>query len=398
MTDARPPPGQIVIAGGGIGGLAAALALARQNIPSEVLERRPAFGEDGAGIQIGPNGTRILTALGVAPMLEASVTTPDAVHIRDAMSGRDLARFPLGPWIAERHGAPYWTLHRRDLHKALLDTARREPLIRIRTDVVVTALREERDESVTAVAADGEASRGRALIAADGAWSALRTDPFGGGAPRYTGKCAVRTVLPVSAVPEPLRRPEVNLWIGPDVHVVHYPVSGGEAVALVAIFDDGRVAGDWNSPCDRGWVGARRQRFAPLLKDLVGRPDTWRRWSLLALETSPQFSVGRMALLGDAAHPVLPFLAQGGVMALEDAVVVARALAADPQDPARALEAYARERTPRVRRVAEASRANGRIYHMEGVMAAGRNMALRHIPPERFMSRYDWLYGWALPA
>lgn len=397
MTDATASPGQVVIAGGGIGGLAAALALAREKIPSEVLERRPAFGEDGAGIQIGPNGTRILAALGVAPMLEASTTTPDALHIRDAMTGRDLARFPLGPWIAERHGAPYWTLHRRDLHKALLETAKREPLIWIRTAVTVSALREDR-AGVTVVASDGETTSGNALIAADGAWSALRAKPFGGGAPRYTGKCAVRTVLPLSAVPEALRRPDVNLWIGPDVHVVHYPVSSGDAVALVAIFDDGRIAGDWNSPCDRGWVGARRQRFAPLLKDLVGRPDTWRRWSLLALETPPQFSVGRMALLGDAAHPVLPFLAQGGVMALEDAVVAARALAADPQDPARAFAAYARERTPRVRRVAQASRANGRIYHMEGVMAAARNLALRHLPAERFMRRYDWLYGWALPT
>lgn len=397
MMDATAPLDQVVIAGGGIGGLATALALAQENIPTEVLERRAAFGEDGAGIQIGPNGTRILAKLGVAPTLEACATTPAALHIRDAMTGRDLAHLPLGPWIAERHGAPYWTLHRRDLHKALLAAAKREPLIRIRTDVNVTALREEQD-GVTAVAADGEASRGRALIAADGAWSNLRAEPFGGSAPHYIGKCAVRTVLPVTDMPHELRRPEVNLWIGPDVHVVHYPVSGGDAVALVAIFDDGRIAGDWNAPCDRGWVGARRQRFAPMLKDVVARPDTWRRWSLLALDTAPKLAAGRMALLGDAAHPVLPFLAQGGVMALEDAVVVARALASDPQDPARAFDAYARERAPRLRRVAEASRANGRIYHMEGVMAAARNLALKHVPPERFMRRYDWLYGWAYPA
>ena len=391
------PLDQVVIAGGGIGGLATALALARENIPSEVLERRPVFGEDGAGIQIGPNGTRILAELGVRPMLEECATTPDALRIRDAMTGRDLARFPLGPWIAERHGAPYWTLHRRDLHRALLEAVKHDPRIRIRTDMNVAALSDE-PEGVTAVMADGGVTKGSALIAADGAWSALRNDGFGGGAPRYTGKCAVRTVLPASSVPEGLRGPDVNLWLGPDVHVVHYPVSAGEAVALVAIFDDGRIAGDWNSPCDRGWVGARRQRFAPLLKDLVARPDTWRRWSLLALETPPKLAVGRRALLGDAAHPVLPFLAQGGVMALEDAVVVARALAADPRDPARAFAAYARDRAPRVRRVAEASRKNGRIYHMEGVMAATRNLALRHIPPEHFMGRYDWLYGWTPPA
>ena len=397
MTSSSAPLGKVVIAGGGIGGLATALALARHGIPSEVLERRPAFGEDGAGIQIGPNGTRILAALGVAPALEARAATPDALRIRDAATAHDLACFSLGRWIADRHGAPYWTLHRRDLHDALLAAAIREPLVRVRTGVDVTGVRDEGD-SVAAVARDGETVEGHALIVADGAWSALRARAFAGATPRYTGKSAVRAVLPIAEVPDTLRNNEVHLWLGPDVHVVHYPVSAGEAVALVAVFDDGRIAGNWNAPCDRDWVAARTQRFAPPLQDLLARPEAWRRWSLLTLDTLPQFSAGRMALLGDAAHPVLPFLAQGGVMALEDAVVVASALVADPTDPARAFVAYARDRADRVRDVAAASRQNGRIYHMRGLMAAARNLALRHVPSERFMRRYDWLYGWQPPG
>jgi salicylate hydroxylase len=190
----------------------------------------------------------------------------------------------------------------------------------------------------------------------------------------------------------------VHLWLEPDVHVVHYPVSGGHAVALVAIFADRRVAVDWSAPCDRAWVEKRTGTFAPILRDLLSKPETWRRWSLMTLREPPRMSTGRMALLGDAGHPILPFLAQGGVMALEDAVVVADALAAHPDDWPRALETYARSRAARVRKVARASRMNGSIFHLGGVLAAARNAALARIPPERFMSRYDWLYGWTPPS
>lgn len=387
---------KVLIAGGGIGGLATALALARRGIASVVLERRLLFGEDGAGIQIGPNGTRILEALGVAPFLKARVTAPDALRILDAATARPLGTFPLGRWIAERHGAPYWVAHRRDLHNALLSAVEREPLIQIRMGFDVTAVRDEQG-AVTAMSANADECRGDVLIAADGAWSALRPRAFSGPAPAYTGKCAVRAVLPIEDVPDALHRTEVHLWLGPDVHVVHYPVSAGHAVALVAVFEDPHVAADWSTSCDRAWVSGRTAGFAPLLRELLARPEQWRRWSLMTLRRRPRVAVGRTALLGDAAHPVLPFLAQGGVMALEDAVVVADALAADPGDPARALTAYARARAARVRRVANASRMNGRIYHLSGLMAAARNLALARIPPDRFMRRYDWLYGWTAP-
>ncbi len=384
---------KVLIAGGGIGGLATALALAKRGIASSVLERRLLFGEDGAGIQIGPNGTRILEELGAAEFLRARVSVPDALRIRDAANGRQLGNFPLGRWIALRHGAPYWVAHRRDLHNALLSAAEREPLITIRMGFDVSGVRDQVNQ-VTAMSVNEDEARGDVLIAADGAWSALRARAFAGPATVYTGKCAVRTVVPIEEVPQTLNRTEVHLWLGRDVHVVHYPVNAGRAVAIVAIFDDRSIAIDWSTPCDRDWVTARTKGLDPLLRELLAAPENWRRWSLLALRHHPRFVAGRMALLGDAAHPVLPFLAQGGVMALEDAVVIADALGADPADPAAALEAYERARRARVRRVAGASAMNGRIFHLHGAMAAARNFALARIPPERFMRRYDWLYGW----
>src|SRR5690606_32401135 len=231
--------------------------------------------------------------------------------------------FPLGRWIAERHGAPYWVAHRRDLHNALFAAVEREPLIQIRMGFEVTAVRDGDAGSVTVTSANADEARGDALIAADGAWSALRVRAFDGPGPTYTGKCAVRAVLPIEDVPEALHRTEVHLWLGRDVHVVHYPVNAGHAVALVAIFHDRQILQDWSTSCDPTWVTAQTAGFAPLLRELLARPESWRRWSLMRLARRPRTTAGRMALLGDAAHPVLPFLAQGGVMALEDAVVAA---------------------------------------------------------------------------
>jgi salicylate hydroxylase len=261
----------------------------------------------------------------------------------------------------------------------------------------VDAVSDERD-GVTATSANGEDPlKGRAGVVADGAWSGLRMRTFGGGLADFTGKTAARTVVPIDAMPEALHRTEVHLWLGPNVHVVHYPVSSGHAVAVVAIFNDVRIANDWSTVRDPGWMMGRSGGFAPLLRDLLARPAEWRSWPLLALKKRPRFAAGRTALLGDAAHPILPFLAQGGVMALEDAVVLANELSQRPDDPAAAFQAYERQRRARVRRVAAASATNGRVYHLGGRLAAARNFALARIPPERFMSRFDWLYGWRPP-
>jgi salicylate hydroxylase len=391
-------PGSVLIAGGGIGGLAAALALARSGIASHVLERRRNFGPDGAGIQIGPNGTKILAQLGLAKALSVAAALPEGINIRDAATAQPLGHLPLGRWISDRHGSPYWTLHRRDLHEALLAAAVAEPLISISNGTGVADAHEEPGR-VVVTADDGRHWTGDALVAADGVWSTLRSDVFAGAGLTFTGKRAARAVIPMSSVPPGLSQNEVNIWLAPAAHVVHYPISAGREVALVAVFDGQEASSDWSAACDPKWIEERSREFAAPLRELLSVSPTWRAWSLQSLPRWPQFAQGRMALLGDAAHPVLPFLAQGGVLALEDAVVLADCLGEKGSGEVNErLEAYNRLRHRRARNVARASHFNGRIYHLSGWAAELRNRGFSMLSAERLMGGYDWLYGWAPPG
>jgi salicylate hydroxylase len=387
----RPQP--VLIAGGGIGGLAAAIALAQRGVASHVLERRTAFHEEGAGIQIGPNGTRILRRLGVADALRPYVGVPEAIRVREGASGEELARLPLGRWMAMRYGAPYWVAHRSDLHAALMQAVRAEPLIALSMGSEVAEVATD-GEMVAVATESGQAWTGIALIAADGVWSVIRSREFGSGAPRFAGKCAARSVLPLEVLPPQFHRPETGIWLFPDAHVVHYPVSAGAELAVVVIVKDVHDDEDWSAPVPPVWVQQRLPACAPLLRDLITQARTWRKWALHTLPVARTWSRGPIALLGDAAHPILPFLAQGGVLALEDAAVLADALQRFGADAARAFEWYERRRRPRAERVARASRRNGRIYHLSGALAGARNLVLRMAPPQRLMAGYDWLYGW----
>jgi salicylate hydroxylase len=382
----------VLIAGGGIGGLALALALAKRGIACHVLERRAAFSEAGAGIQIGPNGTKILAEIGAAGALAPLAAAPDALRILDATTGKLVARLPLGRWIEARHGAPYWTAHRQDLHGALLAGACREPLVTISSGADVAAA-ESGGAAALARAADGRTWTGDALVAAEGLWSPLRTALFQSAPPRPAGKTAARAVIPMESVAEGALRHEVCLWLGPRTHAVHYPVRAGAELALVVVFEDSQVSTDWGRPLERAAIEALAARFPPPLRALTQSVPAWRAWSLHDLAPLPPFAKGRIALLGDAAHPVLPFLAQGAILALEDAVVLADCVAAHDDIPT-ALGDYEQRRRRRVRRLAHASRLNGAIYHLSGIIAALRNAMLAALPPERLMAGFDWVYGW----
>jgi 2-polyprenyl-6-methoxyphenol hydroxylase-like FAD-dependent oxidoreductase len=383
----------VLIAGAGIGGLAAAIALARRGIASHVLEQRAAFHEEGAGIQIGPNGTRILKQLKVAEALRPRVGLPEAIRVRDGTSGTELARLPLGRWIAARHGAPYWVAHRKDLHAALLQTARAEPLVALSMEFDVAEVATEGPHVAVASAA-GQAWTGKALIAADGLWSTIRPLLFSAEAPRFAGKSAARSVLPLDALPPEFFKQETGVWLSPDAHVVHYPVSAGAELAVAVIVEDEHDDSEWSAPVHPAWVRQHLPACAEPLADLISEAKSWKRWALHTLPPLRSWSRGPVALLGDAAHPVLPFLAQGGVLALEDAVVLAEALHKFPSDVPGALSWYTHRRRGRAARVAAASRRSGAIYHMSGPLARARNFALRSLGPERLMARYDWLYGW----
>ena len=383
----------VAIAGGGIGGLSAALAIARLGLAAHVFERRATFPDEGAGIQIGPNGSKILIELGLAEALRAAAAEPDGISVRDGVDGRELSRFPLGAWIRDRHGGPYWTLHRQDLHAVLLAAAKATPGITFSTGADVLSF-QNRDDCVDVRVAESDPVEASALIAADGLWSRLRGQVTAALALQRSGKCAYRSVALRSNFPGGLAANDVHIWLSPGAHVVHYPVRQGREIAIVVVVDDTARGDSWSVAAPEGWLGAHAAAFPTALRHLLTGARTWRMWPLQTLAPLAHWTDGRVALIGDAAHPILPFLAQGGVMAIEDAAVLAACLSRDGRSVAEQLNAFARLRQSRTARVAAASKRNGRIYHLSGPMALARNAALLVAPPSLLMAGYDWLYGW----
>jgi salicylate hydroxylase len=401
MTHLGPNLGPILIAGGGIGGLALALALARCGLRSIVLERQDRPTAAGAGIQLGPNGVRALEALGVADALRPCVGEPEAIEVRGGASGRRLARLPLGRWIAARHGAPYWVAHRGDLHGVLLAAAAGDPLIEMRTGFEVATVAQT-PAQVSVADVDGRRLAGPVLVGADGLWSAVRAALAPGSTPRPAGATAARTVIPADQA-GPLAAAGVGVWLTPEAHVVHYPVRRGSEVALVVIARgaETRAERGWDAHVDAATLGRRLAPFHPGLKEVLlpeaGRSWPWREWTLYTLPPLPAWVQGRVVLLGDAAHPMLPYLAQGGALALEDAVVLADCLAS-ATDPAAALARFEALRAARARRVQAASLRQGRIYHLAPPLSWARDAALALTPGPLLMAGYDWLYGWHPPS
>jgi salicylate hydroxylase len=362
-------------------------------IASTILERAEVFSEAGAGIQLGPNAVRVLQHLGAGDALAPMVACPQAITVLDGPSGRPLARLPLGEWIAHRHGAPYWVARRADLQAALLAVVHAAPLIEIVTGFQVERF-EETGCEIRVFSKDRRMVRGALLVGADGHWSVVRHQLWPSGALTFTGMTAARALLPAQAVPRPYREHVTRVWLAPQRHVVHYPVRSGAEIAVIVIAKDSWGGADWSATADRQAVLDKVTPFAPELREVLASARDWRKWALYDLSPLERWSRGRATLLGDAAHPILPYLAQGGAMAIEDAATLAAALAAHRSDPAGALVRYERVRRRRVIRVQSASRINGRIYHLAGPLAVARNLVLKNVPADRIMSRYDWLYGW----
>jgi salicylate hydroxylase len=383
----------ILIAGAGIGGLSLAIALARQGLPSRVLERRGELAEAGAGIQLGPNAVSALSRLGVADRLKPSIGAPDCLRVHDGRSGQCLAELPLGDWIAKRHQAPYWVAHRADLHAALLETASALPQIELVTASEVTSFTPA-DGGVVAATADGGRHHGVLLVGADGIWSRIRKELWPDFSLTYSGKTASRAVVSRADAPAAFRDMATGVWLSPVGHVVHYPVRGGQEIALVVILKEEWPGEGWGLPVDRDRLIGRLGAFSDRLTAFLSSAREWRRWPLYDPEPLPRWSKGRVTLLGDAAHPVLPFLAQGGALAIEDAETLAAAIRMWPSQPAMAIDAYERTRRPRAIRMQAASRRNGVIYHLSNPASLARDLTLRAVPGQRLMALYDWVYGW----
>ena len=391
-------PDRVLIAGAGIGGLTAALALARQGIAVALFDQARKLEEAGAGVQLGPNAIHVLTELGLADRLKSAVVAPSAIRVRSGRSGRGVATMPLGTTSIARFGAPHWLIHRADLQSALLAAVADEPLITLTLGAKVDDFAIE-PAGVRAIVADGRSSAdcvGSALIGADGLWSRLRARLGDAAEPRFAARTAFRALVPVADMTPSDRDSVVNLWIGRNGHVVHYPIRAGTAVNIVAVTSNRWRSPAWSTAASREEVLDRFPEaiWAAPLRQLLAAPRRWQKWALYDRPTLRTWGRGPVTLLGDAAHPMLPYLAQGAGMAIEDAAVLARELARSPDDRAAALRRYESARAPRTARVQRAARRNDVTYHLGEPAAFVRDTAMRVLGGSRLLARFDWIYDW----
>ena len=390
-----------MIAGAGIGGLTAALALARRGLRVTLFDQMEKLEEAGAGIQLAPNATRILVALGLAERLKPTLVQPSAIRLRSGPSGRDIATMPLDAATLERYGAPYWVIHRADLHKALIEAVAGEPQIALMLGATVGNFTIDAT-GVRATVHRGSSARaetdyeGAALICADGLWSRMRALLGDRTPPRFAGRGAFRAIVPAAQLPPQDREPVVNMWMGPDGHLVHYPVRAGAAVNIVAVCGDRWQSAVWNTRAGRDEVLERfpAPAWAAAARRLLAAPEHWQKWALYDRAPSTTWGYGPVTLLGDAAHPMLPFLAQGASMAIEDAAVLAHELARLPGDRNAALRHYETARRARTARIQRASRRANLHFHLQGPAAFARDTLLRALGGKRLLTRYDWIYRW----
>lgn len=387
----------VLVAGGGIGGLSTAIALGRARFETSVLERSAFTEQSGAGIQLGPNATRVLRDLGVLDLLMPQAFRPDAVWLFDGLTGRKLATVPLGDRAEQRYGAPYLTFHRADLHAGLRAAAEAASTVSLSSGFNVTRVEDTHGDGaageITVTDSEGSTLGGSALVGADGLWSLVRKYIAPDSWLSFTGATAFRTLLPLQDVPAPFAAPIVGLWLGPNAHLVHYPVRAGEALNVIAVAETGGKTEGWNRAADRSALLAAFSRWCQDPQSLLERADNWRAWSLFSLSALPHWSRGAVTLLGDAAHPVLPYLAQGAGLAIEDAATLARCLSETRDDPGTAFRAYQTFRHGRAQRLQRTARRFGRTYHMGGPLRLARNAVLSLRGEDAALQGLDWLYG-----
>jgi salicylate hydroxylase len=382
----------VLVAGGGIGGLAAALALVRQGFPVKVLEQAAQLGEIGAGIQLGPNAFSAFDALGIGEKARGRAVYTDEMVMHDALDETLVGRIPTGEAFRQRFGNPYAVIHRADVHMSLLEGVRESGLVELLTSTAVQRV-EQDDTGVTVFDNAGNQHRGVALIGADGVKSAVRRQYVGDEA-RVSGHVVYRAVVDRENFPPDLRWNAASIWVGPNCHLVHYPLRGGEQYNVVVTFHS-REKEEWSvREGSREEVQSYFEGICPKARQLIDLPKDWKRWATADREPIAQWNFGRVTLLGDAAHATLQYLAQGACMALEDAVTLGEALRVQDNDLGKAFDLYQRSRVARTARVVLSAREMGRIFHARGVERLVRNDLWKGRTPERFYDAMEWLYGW----
>jgi len=382
----------VLVAGGGIGGIAASLALVRRGFSVKVLEQAPQLGEIGAGLQVGPNGFAAFDALGIGEFARARAVYTDEMVMLDALDEYEVGRIPTTEAFIKRFGNPYAVIHRADVHKSLLEGAQITKRIEVATSTQVQRV-EQDDDGVTVFDAKGGQHRGIAVIGADGVKSAVRRQYVGDDA-RVSGHVVYRAVVEKKDFPADLRWNAATIWVGPNCHLVHYPLRGGEQYNVVVTFHSNEKE-EWSVRVgSREEVQSYFEGICAKARQLIDLPKDWSRWATADREPIAQWNFGRVTLLGDAAHATLQYLAQGACMALEDAVTLGEAMRAHGNDFAKAFDLYQRSRVTRTARIVLSAREMGRIFHAKGVERLVRNEMWKGRSPERFYDAMEWLYGW----
>lgn len=393
MTQKTP----FLISGGGIGGLAAALVLAQDGHPVTVLEQAPGFGEIGAGIQLGPNIFRMFDYLGLTEAINRVAFFPPGLGMNDVRTGEKVVRVPLGDIARATYGFPYGVIYRADLHQVFLDACRAQPHVTLRTAARVESFTQT-DDTVSVQLAGGETLQAAALIGADGMWSRIREVIVGDGKPRVSGHIAYRAVLKREEVPAHLWSDDVTLWGGEKTHLVHYPLRRGELFNLVAVFHSTKYDEGWNTFGDTAELNERFALACPQVRELLGKIETWKMWVLCDREPVKNWTDRRITLLGDAAHPMLQYLAQGAGQAIEDAVVLREALRFTRDNVTLAFQKYQQTRYLRTGRVQLTARFYGDIYHAAGVQRELRNQMFQSGTESAGFAGLKWMYDGIEPS
>lgn len=387
----------IVIAGAGIGGLTAALALRQAGHNVVVIEKARELSEVGAGLQLSPNANAILDRFGLLDELEALGYAPPNLRIWSGRTGEQLGKVRLGPFIRKRHGLPFLVIHRADLQKTLLRRVQSTDGIDLQLSTEVVDVQPAPFDHLNCIFQNSEITGNlscKALIGADGVWSKVRRLIPNHENAHFSGQVAYRTTIPIDKVPEQWRG-DSGLWFHRDSHLVHYPIRAGRELNVVALSEEPWQDETWSAKADRESLVRQFRNWPAEVRNLIGLSETWLKWALCSVDASGPWAHGNVAIMGDAAHAMLPYMAQGAAMAIEDAAVLAAHLPIGTDNIPAALRAFERHRKPRVSYVQGIARRNARTFHFSDIPAVARDTVLRLSSPEKLTARFDRTYGWA---